>query len=134
MKVKNDVVKLMEVLPQIKFEFEKENVLVINSIKSNYSIRVAFWEKEHTLFFENWHWHFANEDEENLYMIETILDIIQNRARLKEKFVNGKRKSSILEFQDENNEWAPKLKTEMITFNFFGRKKETKYEYKKIEF
>jgi len=134
MKVKKDIIKLIEELPQIKFEFENEDVLVINSIKSSYSIRIAFWEKEHTVFFEDWHWHFANEKEENQHMIETILDIIQNRTRLKEKIVNGKRKGSTLEFQDNNGEWESGLKTEMIKFNFWGRKKETKYEYKIIEF
>ena len=134
MKVKKDIIKLIEECPQIKFEFENEDVLVINSIKSSYSIRIAFWEKEHTVFFEDWHWHFANEKEENQHMIETILDIIQNRTRLKEKIVNGKRKGSTLEFQDNNGEWESGLKTEMIKFNFWGRKKETKYEYKIIEF
>ena len=133
MKVKKDIINLIEELPQVKFEFENEEVLVINSIKSNYSIRIAFSEREHTVFFVGWHWHFTNE-EENQYMIETILDIIQNRTRLKEKIVNGKRKGSTLEFQNENGEWESSLKTGMISFNFWGGKKETKYEYKKIEF
>ncbi|RYM34930.1 hypothetical protein ERX46_06025 [Brumimicrobium glaciale] len=55
MKVKTDLVKIIEVLPHVTFEFEKKEALIIKSKKTNSSIRIAFWEREHTVFFKDFH-------------------------------------------------------------------------------
>jgi hypothetical protein len=134
MKVKTDLVKIIEVLPHVTFELERKEALIIKSKKTNSSIRIAFWKREHTVFFKDWHWHFSNNNEENVYMIETILDIIQNRTRMKEKIINGKSKGNTLEFQTKNGEFGSQLKTEIISFIFLGRKKVTRYKYYNIDF
>lgn len=128
MKIKKDLLNLLSSFDNLTFETEKNDVLVIKSKLSNQIIKVCFWDKEHSLFFNQFHWHFDNSEEENQYLIETILDIIGNSTRLQEVYVNDRLKSSTLEFKNENGEWESGMKTSVISFNFLKKKREIKYK------
>jgi len=69
--------------PQLKYEFEEENQLTVYSNTAVCNIYIRFWEREHTMFFEKWHWHFENNETENFVLLETLFDIISNRAKVK---------------------------------------------------
>ena len=69
--------------PQLKYEFEGENQLTVYSNTAVCNIYIKFLEREHTMFFERWHWHFENNETENLAFVETLLGIISNSAKVK---------------------------------------------------
>ncbi len=126
MKVKSDLIDIINNLSHVFYQIENKDIIIIKSKNSSYSIKICFWKKEHTVFFENWHWHFTNNDEENHYMIETIVGILKNNSRIKEKLVNNKIKASILEFKNDDGTWDSKLKTEIVSLTFWRKKKNYK--------
>lgn len=77
------VIKRLSQFPQLRYEFEQENQLTVYSNTDSCNIYIKFWEMEHTMFFERWHWHFENNDRENFALIDTLTSIISNRAQVK---------------------------------------------------
>jgi len=69
--------------PQLRYEFEEENYLTVYSNTAVCNIYIKFLEREQTLFFEKWHWHFENNEREHCAFIETLTSIISNRAKVK---------------------------------------------------
>jgi len=69
--------------PQLRYAFEDEYKLTIYSNTTSSNIHIQFWEREHTMFFERWHWHFDNNNRENFAMVETLGIILCNRAKVK---------------------------------------------------
>jgi len=83
MKIIEHVVKCLSRFPKVRYEFEKENHLTVYSNTASCNIYIIFWEREHTMFFEKWHWHFENNDTENYALIEALYYIISNQAKVK---------------------------------------------------
>ncbi|POY34631.1 hypothetical protein C3K47_19275 [Solitalea longa] len=127
MQVIHDILIKLNDFPELTYEFEKNDFLTVRSMTTARKLSIAFWEKEHTLFFEEWHWHFENNDKENQELINTIDDIITNRTRLK-IFKRGE-KAIAWELElpvDIENNNRP-MTTGLFGFKFWG-KREVEYE------
>ena len=133
MKVIDELTKKLDTVEHIRYEWTEDKLMRIISKNSSHEITISFWEREHTAFFNNWHWHFANNDEENEELQNTVLDIIHGRTRLRETYINGKLRTTDLEFMDEYGNWIEYLRTGFFNWKFW-KKQERVCKLSTVEF
>jgi hypothetical protein len=115
--------------PKLRYDFEKENHLTVYSNTSSCNIYIQFWEREHTMFYKKWHWHFENNDAGNFALIELLVTIVSNRARVKIFKRSGKPYRWDMELPDDYNR-----KKKKIMPNWLSAFKSHVIEYDTIHF
>ncbi|WP_256014180.1 hypothetical protein [Desertivirga xinjiangensis] len=130
MKLVPTILSMIDINPSLKYQWKKSDYLVVNSTTTGKSLEVLFWDKENTLYFESWHWHYQNEIEDE-DLTNTILDLITNKATLKivkrgERIIRNE-----LEFQYDVENIRPALTTGFLNLNLRGS---NEFEYQKIIF
>ncbi len=133
MKIIDELTNKLDSIEHINHEWTEDKLMRVTSNKSSHKMSISFYGREHTLFFDNWHWHFTNNDEENTELMKTVLDIINGRTRFRETYVNGKLRTTELEFIDENGEWTEYLRTGFFNWKFW-KKQEIEYKIAPVEF
>jgi len=133
MKVIDELTNKLDSIEQIQYEWTEDKLMRITSSKSSHEISISFWEREHTVFFNNWHWHFSNDDVWNKELLDPVLEIINGRTRFRETYINGQLRTTDLEFIDENGEWIEYLRTGFFNWKFW-KKQDREYKIKLVEF
>jgi hypothetical protein len=90
MPIINILLGILKSYSQLTFALEKKDFLVVHSKTTDKKISISFWEREHILLFDEWHWHFENNDLGNEELVKTVIDIISNQAKIKTTTQKGK--------------------------------------------
>ena len=123
------VVEKLIKYPEIKFERKNDNELGIFSNDTNgFDILLQTDNKENTLHFGTFHWHFENTEEEINEMLNQLVFGLTGIARIKEYSKNGKSYKWIIQIQDRDGIWHDNGKMGIFNFNIF-----TKAEFKYLQ-
>lgn len=131
MLVVQTILNRLKDFPQVTYDFEKKDFLTVRSKATDQKLSISFWDKEHTLFFGDWHWHFENNDIENRELLHALVDIISNKARLKIFKKNGKTIRCDLELPNDQKNLNEKLTTGFFDIKFW---KKPEIEYDIVQF
>lgn len=113
--------------PNIKFEIANDDEL--NIFKENndgFDICIQTADRENTMYFDKFHWHYDNNEEETNEMLDQLIFALAGISRIKEISRNGKAFKWTLQIQDKENIWHDNGTMGIMNFNFFS-KAEIKY-------
>ena len=120
----------------IDFSWE-ENCLTITSKLSPFDFAISFSGKgpgDNTLWFDDWHWHYRNNEEEDLELFNIVTSIVENKCRIKKVYRGEKLSYTDLEFQDSNGNWQNEGIVGFINWKFWKKKKEVSIKYEQLTF
>ena len=119
---------LTERHPYIDFKIKDDNSLLIESKSSNgFKILIQQSERENTIHFNSWHFHFENTKDGKNELIDYIIFGMSKHGRLKTYSRNGKEYKWTFETLNENDgNWYSAGTTGLINLNFW-QKSEIKY-------
>ena len=126
-KIIDTVVEKLIKYPEIKFERKDDNELVIFRNDTNgFDILLQTDNRENTLHFGTFHWHFENTEEEINEMLNQLVFGLTGIARIKEYSKNEKAYKWIIQIQDRDGNWHDDGRMGIFNFNFFTK---AKFEY-----
>jgi hypothetical protein len=113
--------------PNIKFEVVNDNELeILKDNVNGFNICIQTADRENTMHFDNFHWHFDNNEEETNELLNQLIFGLRGITRIKEFSRNSKPYKWTQQIQDRDNNWHDN--GTMGTFNLnFMSKTEIKY-------
>ncbi|MDN4167104.1 hypothetical protein QWY31_16455 [Cytophagales bacterium LB-30] len=100
------VVEKLNKYPDIKFDKKNDSELEIYSRDDKgFDILLQTDQRENTLHFRTFHWHYDNTEEETNEMLNQLVFGLTGIARLKEFSKNGKAYKWTLQIQDREGTW-----------------------------
>lgn len=118
----NTIVEKIIKYPDIKFKRKSESELeIFCHDKNGFNIFLQTNQRESTLHFGVFHWHFDNTEEETNEMLNLLVFGLTGIARLKEFSNNGKVYKWTLQIQDRNSNWFDNGTVRLFNINFWTR-------------
>lgn len=120
---KNISTKLKENCPSVKFEISGESELIIEpECQDGFKIVIQEGERENTLYFGNWHFHFDNNKEGNNELLDYLGFGMTKLGRLKTYLRNGIEYKWTFETQNEKDgKWYPAGTMSLMNFKFWDK-------------
>jgi len=116
------IIDKLSSFPEIKFERIKDTELkIFNKDENGFDILLQLAQREHTLHFDNFHWHFDNNEEEINEMLTQLAFGLTGIARVKEFSKNGKAYKWTLQIQNREGNWFNNGTTALINLNFWDK-------------
>ncbi len=123
----DSIVQRLSLYPEIIFERRNDSELkIFNKDKKGFDILLQLAQREHTLHFNTFHWHYDNNEEEINEMLTQLAFGLTGISRLKEYSKNGKAYKWTLQIQDRDGNWYDNGTMGLMNFNFWT-KTEIKY-------
>ena len=118
-----DTVKeVLNKYPDVKFEEKNDTELEIFCHDDNgFDILLQTDQRENTLHFGSFHWHFDNNNEETTEMLNQLIFGLTGVARLKEFSKGGKAYKWTLQIQDREGNWFDNGTMGLMNFNFWTK-------------
>ena len=135
MQIVDDIIMLLLSYPDLKAEFDENDILHIHSNKTSTVLNVTFGKREHTMCFDGCHWHFDNDDIGNTELIEVIAKIITNNA-----YIRITKKDGIICGWELDINYLPNtpyqapVRTKRISLLSLNPFKRKEVEYRQLEF
>jgi hypothetical protein len=120
---------LIEHHPTVEFQVENDNELIIKSDDDNgFEIYIQQSERENTIHFNSWHFHFENTKEGKNELLDYLIFGMSKFGRLKTYLKNGKEYKWTFETfeEEEEEEWYSEGTMGLINLRFW-EKPEVKY-------
>lgn len=113
--------------PNINFKIvNKDELNIYKENENGFDICIQTADRENTIYFDNFHWHFENNVKETNEMLDQLVFALAGVSRIKEQSRNGKAFKWTLQIQDNENNWHDNGTMGIMNFNFFS-KTEIKY-------
>jgi hypothetical protein len=117
------IVEKLKKYTDIKFDKKNDSELkIFCSVDKGFDILLQTDQRENTLHFGTFHWHFENTDEETNEMLNQLVLGLTGIVRLKEFSKNGKAYKWTLQIQDRDGNWFDKETMGLLNFNFWTKK------------
>jgi hypothetical protein len=84
-----------------------------------FPIYIQLDQRENTLHFGSFHWHYDNTEEETTALLDHLMLGLTGLARVKEFARHGKAYKWVLEVQDQTGTWQPDGTMGTFSFNFW---------------
>jgi hypothetical protein len=84
-----------------------------------FPIYIQLDQRENTLHFGSFHWHYENTEAETNDLLDQLLLGLTGLARVKEFARHGKAYKWVLEVQDQMGMWQPDGTMGTLSFNFW---------------
>ncbi len=98
--------------PDIKMERNKPNELKLYETNVNgLGIELYADFREHTVYIANFHWHFRNDEKENMEMYDLIINVLLGNKRLKIWSYNEVEHKWVLQQLNEDGNWIDEMST-----------------------
>ncbi|WP_028980147.1 hypothetical protein [Sporocytophaga myxococcoides] len=121
------IIEKLSINPEIKFERRNNSELeIFNKDKNGFNILLQLAQREHTLHFGTFHWHYDNNEEEIGEMMTHLVFGLTGIARVKEFSKNGKSYKWTLQVVDRDGNWYDNGTMAFMNLNFWT-KAEIKY-------
>ena len=124
---------LTERYTNIDFKIKTDNTIVIEPKSDNgFNIIIEQSERENTIYFNTWHFHFENTKDGKNELIDYLIFGMSKNGRLKTYKRNDKEYKWTFEIFNENEQkWYPAGTTGLIDLKFW---KKPKVEYYQNDF
>jgi hypothetical protein len=108
--------------PDIKFQKNSDKELEIYSRdKSGFDILIQVDQRENTLHFGTFHWHFDNNEEETNDMLNQLVFGLTGIARIKEYSKKNKAYKWTLQIQDKEGNWFDNGTMGLLNLKFWTK-------------
>lgn len=108
--------------PDVKFDRKSDNDLeVFCGDEKGFDILLEVNQREHTLHFGTFHWHFDNNEEETNEMLSKLFFGLTGVARIKEFSKKGKKYKWVLQIEDRYGNWFDYGTMAVMNFNFWTK-------------
>lgn len=116
------VVEKLDKYPDINYNKKNDSELEIFCRNENgFDILLQTDQRENTLYFGAFHWHFDNNEEETNELLDQLVLGLTGVARLKEFSKNGKAYKWRLQIQDGDGNWSDNGTMGLVNFNFWTK-------------
>src|SRR5690554_7134099 len=116
------VVEKLIKYPDIKYDKKSDSELeIFCRDEQGFDILLQLDQRENTLHFGTFHWHFDNNEEEIDEMLNQLVFGLTGIARLKELSKNGKAYKWTLQIQDRDGNWFDNGTMGLMNFNFWTK-------------
>ncbi|MBP9068391.1 MAG: hypothetical protein KBG47_02715 [Bacteroidia bacterium] len=116
------VVEKLIKYPDIKYDKKSDSELeIFCRDEQGFDILLQLDQRENTLHFGTFHWHFDNNEEETDEMLNQLVFGLTGIARLKELSKNGKAYKWTLQIQDREGNWFDNGTMGRMNFNFWTK-------------
>jgi hypothetical protein len=106
--------------PAVNFTRNSEAALEIYPRDEHgFLISIQLDQRENTLHFGSFHWHYDHTEEETTDLLDQLLLGLTGLARVKEFARHGKAYKWVLEVQDQAGTWHPDGTMGTFSFNFW---------------
>lgn len=99
------LVRKLEKYPEISFVRNDWEITIYPNNKDGFIVYLQLDEREHTLHFGTFHWHFDNSGHEWKELFKEIVFGLTGLTRIKEYSKNGEAYKWTREVQDEEGNW-----------------------------
>ena len=113
--------------PNVKFKIANDDELnIFKENENGFDICIQTADRENTMHFDTFHWHFDNSEEETNEMLDQLIFALTGISRIKEQSRNGKAYKWTLQILDREEIWHDNGTMGIMNFNIFS-KTEIKY-------
>lgn len=128
--IENISEQLKQRYPQVAFEINaKGEMTIFKKDADGFDILVQPGEREHTLHFGNWHFHFDNNKDGQNELLDYLGFGMSTLGRLKAYSKNGKEYKWQFEMkQEESRTWYPTGTMAIMNFQFWLKPKVNYYQ------
>ena len=121
-KIIDIVVETLSKYPEVRFQKNSDNeVEIFCNDENGFDILLQTDQRENTLHFGAFHWHFENNEEETTELLDQLLLGLTGLARLKEFSKSGKAFKWVLQVQDAEGNWHDNGTMALMNFSFWAR-------------
>lgn len=118
----NAVTEKLNKYPDIKFEIINSNMLrICKQDENGFDIWIETTDREHTLYFGYFHWHFDNDERETNEMLNQLSFGLTGIARIKQCSKNSQAYKWILQIKNREGNWYNNGTMGRINFNFWTK-------------
>ena len=112
----------LEQYPAVQFTRRSDNELEIHPRDEfGFSILLQLDQRENTLHFGSFHWHYDHTEEETNELLDQLFLGLTGLARVKEFARQGKAYKWVLEVQDQVGTWHPYGTLGTFSLNFWTK-------------
>jgi len=116
------VVEKLNKYPDIKFDKKNDSELkIFCRDDKGFDILLQTDQRENTLHFGTFHWHYDNTEEETNEMLNQLVFGLTGIARLKEFSKNDKAYKWTLQIQEKDCDWFDNGTMGLMNFNFWTK-------------